>query len=581
MAALERGESNAFRKIAAIPSRDRLMKRWSALKQDRSSWESHYRELGDYILPRRLRLEGKTWRNRGTKRNDKIYNGAATLALRSLRSGLQAGLTSPSRPWFRLTVPDPALTDLPEVKQWLYIVEDRIRTALHKSNVYNSLASLYGDLAVYGISPLYTEAHPATIVRSWVIPVGEYWVAADELGRVNTVYHETQLTVFQLVRRFGYRAVSTGVRDKYDRGDYDIPIDVLHVVEPRTERDPEKDDRENMPWASYWLEIATDTRDTYLAVGGYQENPYMVPRWDITGSDVYGTSPAMEALPDIKSLQYYERRKAQVMDKIVTPPMIAPASMQRTGLKLLAGDTTYVAKGDVGAAEQIRPAVQIDTRAALLREEIAEYTKRINQAFYADLFTTLLYSDLRQPRTATEIAELHEEKVLQLGPQLQRLDDELLRPLIDRFFFVLYRRGDIPPAPPVLEGEEYKVVFESILATAQKLVGIANIERATAYIGNVAQTLDPQARDKFDVDAAIDDYAERVGIAPSLVRPTQATMILRQARAKMQQQAAMMQAAPAAKQMTGAMKDLSEIPEDDQGETALGNILQRMSPGLG
>lgn len=302
----------------------------------------------------------------------------------------------------------------------------------------------------------------------------------------------------------------------------------------------------------------------------------MAPRWEPTSSteDVYGNSPGMDCLGDIQALQQMERRQAQIMDKIVNPPMVAPAAIERKGgVKLLPGSTTWVPSDVTG--QQVYPSVQIDPRAAMLAEEIRRHENRIDRAFYADLFLMLAQSDLRQPRTATEIAELHEEKVLQLGPVLERLDDELFDPLIDRQFYILNDRSELPPAPPIMQGQRLKVEYTSVLAAAQKLLGIANIERFIGFVGNLAGVR-PDALDKLDIDQTINEYGDKVGVPPRLIVSDERVQAIREARAKQQQMAEMAAMAAPAKDAAMAAKTLSEA--DTAGSPALARLLNVLGP---
>ena len=117
------------------------------LDSERSSFISHWRDISDYILPRRSRFS-ITEANRGEKKNQKIIDSTATLAARTLRSGMMAGITSPARPWFRLTTPDPDLAEFGAVKKWLDDVQRIMATSYLKSNLYNILPVMYGDLGV-------------------------------------------------------------------------------------------------------------------------------------------------------------------------------------------------------------------------------------------------------------------------------------------------------------------------------------------------------------------------------------------------------------------------------------------------
>jgi hypothetical protein len=550
--------------------KQRHQKRLAALKQERQSWVDHWRELNDYILPRRGRFFASD-RNRGTRRNEKIINSTATRAVRILASGMMAGITSPARPWFRLTTPDPQLAEFGAVKEWLFVCEARVREALAKSNIYNALPLLYVDLACFGTAVAIVDEDQEDVLRAYVVPVGQYALANSPRMRVDTLYREPSMTVAQVVERFGLENVSPTTKSMYDRGDYDSWLEVVHLIEPNRQRDEGRGGHQGMAWRSCWFEAAASNPEKqFLSEGGYREFPVVAPRWNITGEDVYGHGPGMDALGDVRALQLLERRKAQLVEKMVTPPMAGPAGLRRERVSLLPGDYTPVEHMNGGQA--LRPAMEVHPAGVqAVSASIAEHEERVSGTFYADLWLMMAQSD-RSNVTAREVEERHEEKMLQLGPVLERLQDELLDPAIDRVFAILLRRGDLPPAPPELQGMELRVEYISILAQAQKMLGISTVERLTGFIGSLAGGGRPDALDKLDVDKAIDAYADMLGTNPDLVLTAEEVAGVREARAEKeraaQQGQALATAAVGAKNLAAA-----NMNED--------NALTRLVGGLG
>ena len=208
-------------------------RRLNALDRERASWFAHWRELSTHILPRRgAFLDSRNRSDRGGKRNPKLLDSTAMLAARTLASGLMAGLTSPARPWFRLGLGSPAVSAVPEVRAWLDDVQGRMFRVFARSNLYNALAVAYEELAVFGTAALVVTEDAREIVRAYPLTAGEYWLAASERGSVNTLYRTFGMTTFQLVERFGRDSVSTMVRERYDRGQWDHEVEVVNAIEP-------------------------------------------------------------------------------------------------------------------------------------------------------------------------------------------------------------------------------------------------------------------------------------------------------------------------------------------------------------
>ena len=535
----------------------------------RSPWESTWSSLAEYIEPSRLRLgdarEGKIDRS-------KIIDSTGTFAHRTLASGMHSGITSPARPWFKLTTPDPDLKDFAPVKDWLAAVEHKMREVFQGSNVYTAFHTGYGDLGQFGQSCGLLVEDAQETVRMMQLLHGTFCLARDENGRATTVYRKFRWSVQRIVSRFKYENCSQPIRDAWDRGKYDETFLICHAVEPRLDRDPSKIDKRNKAFLSNYWEDSTSHEDKLLEESGFDENPIIAPAWEIAGDDHYATSPGQIALGDVRMLQKEQTRKLEAIDKMVRPPMTAPTQMRNNPTSLLPGSVTYV---DDPTGKGYRPAMEVHLRISEIQADILETQHRINRSFYADLFLMLANMDGVQPRNTIEIAERKEEKLLQLGPVLENIYNGQLAPVIDRTFAILERRGELPPPPKELEGQDLKIEYTSILAQAQKAVATGSIERGLAFAGNLAAS-NPAVLDKIDMDEAVDIYFDYLGVPPSIVVPDDEVAKTRQGRAQQAQQVqnAEMAAtvAPAAKQGAEAARLLSEADMGPTGSSLLQQI---------
>lgn len=518
--------------------RQKLNLRWGQLKEERSSWQDHWKDISDYLLPRSGRFFVED-RNRGQKRHNQIYDNTGTRALRVLAAGLMAGMTSPARPWFRLTTSIPELDESAAVKKWLADVTMQMQMVFAKSNTYLALHTIYEELGAFGTASTIVLPDFDTIIHHTPLTVGEYAIATDYRGKVNTLYREFQMTVAQMVAEFGKDKCSRTVRSLYDQGALGKWVTVIHSIEPRADRDTRKRDAANMAWQSVYFEPGSDD-GRFLRESGFKEFPALSPRWAKSGGDIYGNSPAMEALGDIKQLQHEQLRKAQGIDYKTKPPLQMPTSMKGHIADTLPGGISYV---DTAAPTGgIRTAFEVNIDLSHLLEDIRDVRERIKSSFYADLFLMLAGSDNRN-MTATEVAERHEEKLLMLGPVLERLHNEILSPLIDMTFNRMVEAGIVPPPPEELQGMDLAVEFVSMLAQAQRAVATNSVDRFVGNLGQVAQ-LKPEVLDKLDADRWADAYADMLGIDPELIVPGEQVAIIRQQRAEAaqaQQQAEMLQ----------------------------------------
>jgi hypothetical protein len=551
--------------------RARMISRWGSLKNERSSWIDHYREISSYLLPRsgRFLIED---RNKGNKRHNNIYDSTGTRALRVLCAGLMGGATSPARPWFRLSVQDKELAKSEAVKVWLSQVTDMILAVFARSNTYRALHTMYGEMAGFGTGANLITADFKDVIRHFPLATGEYCLAQDWRGEVCTVYREFQKTVGELVMEFGRDRVSHSVRNLYDRGNLDSWVTIIHGIEPRMDRDPNKLDAANMAWRSVYFEAGTDS-DRTLRESGFKRFAAICPRWEVgSSSDIYGHSPGMEVLGDIKQLQHQNLRKGQVIDYQTKPPLQVPLTMKNQPIETLPGGISYY---DPSTAHgKIESAWQVNLNLDHLRLDMGEVRQRIKEGFYTDLFLMLSNLD-KTGMTATEVAERHEEKLLMLGPVIERLDNEALNPLVDNAFDQLLMAGALPPPPPDLHGQQLEVVYTSVLAQAQRAVATNGVDRFVGNLGQIA-SFKPGVLDNFNEDEWARQYADMLGVSPSLIVPSSQVAIVRQQRAQAQQQ---QQQAEALAQMSTAARNLGATPTT--GGNAASDIMNMFAQGVG
>lgn len=574
--------------MPAESKRDRYDALRAQLWSDRSSFDSHWRELGDFLLPRRTRF----WvsdRNRGDKRNQNIIDSTGRYAARTLQSGLHAGLTSPARPWMRLTTPDPELAEFAPVKNWLHVVTQRMLTVFLQSNLYNALPIVYGDLGVFGTAAMAVmeDIYPGQdLFRCFPKPIGSYAIGLDARGVATTFVQDYELTVRQVVENFGvvprtrridWSPISPSVKDQWDRGNYESPVPICWVVLPNTDYRRDRLESRFLPWSSCHYERNAEgaAAQIFLRESGFRNFPVLCPRWDVVSpEDSYGTDcPGMTTLGDIKQLQFMQRRKAKAIEKQIDPPLVGPASLRTQKTSLLPGDVTYV---DVREGMQgLRSIHDVAINLADMTLDIRETQYRIQRGFYEDLFLMLATSDRirgSQPPTAREIEERHEEKLLALGPVLERTNDELLDPLIDRVFALMDLHNLLPEPPEEVQGIPLKVEYISILAQAQKLVGVTGQDRFMQTAVPMMEVF-PEIRHKINIFQVIDNYAEMLGIDPRVVRPTDEAQGLVVADAQAQRAQA---EAEQAKTLAEAARAAGQAPMDE--DTALSRIANQMPP---
>ncbi len=544
-------------------------KRLDYLKTEFNSWRDHFKDITSYLFPRRGRyLDADSKPNDGKKRNENIINGAAGRHLRTMAAGMKGGLTSPARPWYKLTLADKDLIDYTPVKEWLEVVRDRMNYAFQKSNFYDSVDPVYEELGSYGTAAMLIEEDPKSIIRCYPFTIGEYYISTDAELRVNEIYRVYWMQASNVLKAFGEENVSNTVKDTA-RSQKDEWVRIVHLIEENEDADPEREDNKHMAYKSVYYEHENSQGGKLLRESGYQEFPAMVPRWATTGSEVYGRSPGMEVLGDVKMLQKIETKGLRALDKWLDPPVNAPTELKNKAVTTMVGGVNYI-NTDGGGASGVQPLVQITPNLDRLQLKIDRVEQGIKEAFFVHLFSTFIDDQNRQ-KTAYEASKMEADRLSQLGPVVGRFHSEFIEKVIDRTFNIMERNQMFPPPPPELEGLELEIEHISPLAQAQKAVGVTSIEQTTGFIMELAAQGKPEALDKLNADEAIDAYAAMAGPPTKMINNTEELEASRKAKAEAEKAQAMIEQLGAT--ATG-VKDLSQI------NTGENNVVDQMLEGL-
>lgn len=534
-------------------SRKQLLGTWDQLLAERYTWDAHWREIGEFLLPRVPRFF-VTDRNKGKKRHGNIYNETATAALKVGASGMMAGASPRSKPWFAVTIDDPDLADWHPVKLWLEAVEKRIRKAFEDSNTYAALHGMYKTWFGFGTACSVVLPDDEHALWHYPSPIGAFACATDYKGRIATLYRRYSMTVREMVDQFGIDNCSEVVRRNFGDGKLEVMCEVVNAIERRKDRDPSLRDNLNMPWRSVWFEVACSTNeDQVLRESGFSHFPAIVPRFEVDGLDTYGGCPGMDALGSIKGLQLREIALANGIEMQVKPVLNVPTAYKGRRVNMLPGGENFV--DQTGPSMGITPAWQVQLNLQHSAIDIQRVEARINECFLKTMFQIISSSSDTTQRTAEEIAERRDEKLTIIGPAYMRLQDEALAPMVGLAYSSLAERGEIPPPPEELDGHVLKVDFVSALAQALKLSGLAGSDRFMQRIAVVGQFA-PEVYDRLDADKYVDSMAG-VLVEPSIIRSTEQAKTLREARGRMM--AAQAQAAQMA-QMGKTAKDLAAAP---------------------
>ena len=522
-----------------------ILKRFDRLSAQRQNWETHWQEVADYMMPRKADVT-KT-RSRGDKRTELIFDSSPLQAVELLAASLHGMLTNPSTPWFSLRFKDD-MENEDEAKEWLESATDTMYAAFNRSNFQQEIFELYHDLITFGTAAMYIEEDPDDILKFSTRHINEIYVAENDKGRIDTVYRKFKISARAAIQQFG-SAVSMKV-DTINAKDPYEEIEIVHAVYPRSDFDPKKQDKSNMPFESIYIEYSSGDE---LSVSGFREFPFVVPRYLKASHEIYGRSPAMTALPDVKMLNEMSKTTIKSAQKQVDPPLLVPDDGFILPVRTVPGGLNFYRSGTRDRIEPLN--IGANTPLGLNMEE--QRRNSIRNAFYVNQ----LMMQQGPQMTATEVIQRNEEKMRLLGPVLGRLQSELLKPLIDRTFNIILRNNLFPPAPEFLAGKDIEIEYVSPLAKAQKSTELSSIMRAIEILGSLSNVA-PEF-DHINMDKLVRHLADIVGVPQKILKPQNQLNAERQQAEAQQEQMQQMQQLQQVAEAGGKIAPLAKaLPEE-------------------
>lgn len=544
---------------------DRYSRNWKQLDSQYDQWKAVYKDVADYIVLGRGRfIDAGELPNQRTKAASMVINNTATDALHMLGAGLHGGLSSPARPWFQLQFVDEDMNGFSAYRGWLDDCEKRMYAAFKRSNFYTVIHNVYEEIGGFGTGAMLLDDDPRYGLLFHYYTVGDYRFSVGADGRCHCFYRRFKMQATQVEQFFGREACSDKVKRLLETNPYEW-VEIIHCIEPNASYNQEKVD--SFPISSVYYE--TKEKEKRLSERGYREMPVTTPRWQVLSNEAYGWGPGLESLGIAKAIQRMELQAMMASDKSLEPPLALPASMADRMLDLSPGGKNIYDE----ANGKIQPLVQIDPSALQwYRASIAEIEGKIRRNFHNELFLMIAQEDPAK-MTATEVMARKEEKMLMVGPIIERLEYEFLSPIVERVFNIMARSGQLPPPPAELQDAEYKVDFVSLLAQAQKLISAQGMQSYLGIAERVA-AINPGSVTKTDWDKYLEELGDTVSLPAKIVRTEDQVAGIRQAEAEQAaQQQQMMQMA----QGVDNVQKLGNTPTVEG--TALADVQEEVAGG--
>ena len=498
---------------------EQIIRRFEQLKSSRINWEDHWQELADYVLPRKDDIYRT--RTYGEKKYNKIFDSTGIHANELLASALHGMLTNPSTQWFELTTGDELLDQDDDIRLWLQTAVRQMHKVLNNSNFQTEIHEVYLDLGSFGTSCMRIEEDEEDVIRFQSRPIYEAYIDQNNKGSIDTVYRSFFWGARQIQQEFGDDILTDSMKQqiKGKPNDRNDQYEVIHAVEPiDTHYDGPKLKDKGFLYRSVY--VLRETKDI-LSYSGFKEFPYLIPRWTKIAGEVYGRSPAKKALADIKMINQVMKTTIRSAQKTVDPPLMMPDDGILLPIKTAPGGINYYR---AGSADKIEP-LQTGSRVDFGFQMMEQIRMRIREAFFIDQ----LQLGSGPQMTATEVSQRTEEKLRLLGPILGRQQFELLRPLIDRQFNIMMRRGLFPPPPPALSEIVLQVQYSSQIAKAQRSADAQSFMRVFNIVGPLMQAK-PEMLDNLNGDQLLRYVSRAYGLPEEVLNPLDEVIGQRQAR---------------------------------------------------
>ncbi len=490
-------------------------------------FRDHWRQVQQFTDPysgRNLWGLRDPYEDLGMRKDQYRINAGPWLAKNELVSGFSEGMTPKDRPFFAFRVPDEELMEDADVQQWLFEARNRVLSLMDRSGFYDEMKTLYGELAVFGSANMVIYEDPVAGAICRTDTIGEFVYGLGAYGRIDRTYRRKVMTVGAMIKEFGYENCPPDVQKMWDSHMVDKEWMVVHAIVPAEYFDPHGLGVYGMKYDSfYFLEGSVGSQRDPSFEGNavmrnrrFRDRPNVTPRWGVVGGQIYGISPVMQILGDIKQVQKLESKKLLGLDKTIDPPMLAPESLRSVGIRVGPGQTNYYAAPM--APEQVAPVYNLQFNIKDTAEEITNVMQRIDRALFRDVFMAMTQlGSLSPDATAYLSSRVWEEKMARIGPVVDMIENEVLKPAIDRFFDIALMQGRLPSLPKQLpQGMEIKIEYTSFLSQAKRQIGMSSIQQALGFAQQQAQ-MAPGSQVIWNAEEAQREVNRSLGVNPKLL----------------------------------------------------------------
>lgn len=512
-------------------------KQQSQLENDRSVLDSHYKEIAERVLPRQDDFLTSN-RMEGEKRTDKIFDSTAPLALDRAASAIDSLITPSTQMYQGLEPEDERLLEDKATMMFLDELNKSIFRMRYRpmANFASQAHECYVSLMAFGTLGMFTDDMVGVNSRYKSISMVELYIAENAAGIVDLSHRKFQLSARAAVNKPEFRGkLPEKIVKEAERNPF-MKFDFLHCVRPNYDMKPGKMGPEGMPWYSCYLSYEGEA---FITEGGYRTMPYAISRHVTAPREVYGRSPAMQVLPDIKMLNEMEKTIIRAAHKIVDPPLLAHGDGILNAFSTRPNAINYGGVNEQG--HQLVAPMKMGSNLPIALDMSEQKRKVINDAFYVTLFQILVQNP---QMTATEALIRAQEKGQLLAPTVGRQQSEFLGTVTAREIDILDRAGMIRDMPDKLRrsGGGIKAVYTnplSRLRRAEEAVAMSNTISSIAPLAEIK----PHILDNYDEDEIARLFHEVHGAPARTMRTKEQVAQIRSVRAEQAAQAQQLEGA--------------------------------------
>lgn len=524
-----------------------VLRRQASMENEQRLWLPMWEDVAELIDTRYVntfRSQGNWNMMQGQDRTLKQFDIAPPLALERFASVMDWMLTPINQKYQRIKSDIPELNAIPRVARYLDAVRDTLFAQRYspKANFASQIGEHWMGLGAFGTSSTFTDRRDGGGLRYRNLHIAQLFFQENHQGIIDTVHYRFRMTSRQAMQKFSkppFTCPKIIMDEAADPAKCDTYRTFLHCVYPNSDMDPNRIDYKGMAFTSLYVCVELQEE---CGESGYATMPYAISRYVTAPGETYGRSPAMKALPNIKSLNQMKRTILKMGERALDPVLLAHDDGVVGSVTMRPGFTNYGAVTADG--KKLVHTLDTGSNMPIGQELMQDERDGIKDVFLATVFKIL---EDNPQMTATQVLEMTKAKNALVAPMMGRQQSECLGPLTERELDLLSRQQMLPPMPPEMKeaGGGIHLVYDSPMSRAMRAEEASGFQRTVELgIEFANATQNPGVLDWANFDVAMPELADINAVPARWVRTPDEINAVKQARGQQQKQQQLLDAAP-------------------------------------